>query len=83
MLRGSNRILSACKGNTHRNGSQRVKDVILKQTNIALPCYLFPVAADLPPVPSDKSSQFSAVFTSNRMCREHTVWLASSGLSLY
>lgn len=32
--------------NTHRNGNQREKDVIPKETNTALPCYLYPVAAD-------------------------------------
>lgn len=41
--------------------SWREKGIIIKQTNNALLCYLFPVAADLPPAPSDKSSHpFSA-----------------------
>lgn len=36
--------------------SQR-EDIALKLTNNALLCYPFPVAVDLPPTPSDRTSQ--------------------------
>lgn len=54
-------MLRACKGNAQINGRVEERRTILKQSNNALLCYLFPVAVDLLPAPHDNSSQlFSA-----------------------